>query len=296
MSQGSIGFLYHPQVDRDLPALEVARALLLDSGIDVWEVSRDNLALEFEKRMASGGTRLLVTLGGDGTLLSGGRQAATHGVPLLGINLGRLGFLTECEVDDLTHSLRNFLSGEYRVDARTLLECHVQRDGRTIHSVLALNEVVLHRGEDPNVIRLRIVIDGEDLATLDADGVLVATATGSTAYALALGGPILEPDLDDLVVVPMNPFALTVRPIVCTPDRSLLLELPRNPATLVVDGSNSMRLSPGDSASLAAYGRKLHLVRFSPPARFYHVLRQKLGWGLPLVPYPGPKPALPDAD
>jgi NAD+ kinase len=296
MSQGSIGFLYHPQVDRHLPALEAARAFLFESGIEVWEAARDDLATEFEKRMAGGGTRLLVTLGGDGTLLSGGRQAATHGVPLLGINLGRLGFLTECEIDDLAQSLRRFLAGHYRVDGRTLLECHVQRDGQTVHSSLALNEVVVHRGEDPSVIRLRIIIDGEDLGTLDADGVLVATATGSTAYALALGGPILEPDLEDLVVVPMNPFALTVRPIVCTPDRSLLVELPRNPATLVVDGSNSMRLAAEDSVSLAAYGKKLHLVRFSPPARFYHVLRQKLGWGLPLVPYPGPKRTLPDAD
>jgi NAD kinase len=94
----------------------------------------------------------------------------------------------------------------------------------------------------------------------------------------------------------MNPFALTVRPIVCTPDRSLMVELPRNPATLVVDGGNAMRVREGDSVSLAAYGKKLHLVRFSPPARFYQVLRQKLGWGLPLVPYPGPKPHVPDAD
>jgi len=95
--------------------------------------------------------------------------------------------------------------------------------------------------------------------------------------------------------VPMNPFALTVRPIVCTPDRSLTVEVPRNDAALVVDGSNAARLRPGDVVSLAAYERKLELVRFSPPARFYHVLRQKLGWGLPLVPYPPDRRRVRDA-
>ncbi len=286
MSGGSVGFLYHPQVDRAQPALARARELLTEAGIDHWEVPRDALASELKKRMGDGGTRLLVTLGGDGTLLSGGRLAASRGVPLLGVNLGRLGFLTEIEISELAASLELFLAGRFRVDARTLLDCRVRRAGRQVHSCLALNEVVVHRGGDTGLLRIGIGIDGEDLGVIDADGVLVATATGSTAYALALGGPILEPDLDDLVVVPMNPFALTVRPIVCTPDRALTIHLPRSPAALVVDGSSSARLRADDSIELTAYGRKLELVRFSPPARFYKVLRHKLGWGLPLVPFP----------
>lgn len=287
---GSVGFLFHPQVDRRLPALEAARKVLREHGLESWEVSRDALAAELKRRLAGQGTRLLVTLGGDGTLLSGGRLAAANGVPLLGVNLGRLGFLTEVEVGELPRALGRFLDGRHRVDARNLLECRVRRDGRRVHTSLALNEVVVHRGADPGLIRLGIAIDGEDLGVIDADGVLVATATGSTAYALALGGPILEPDLDDLVVVPMNPFALTVRPIVCTPDRSLNIELPRDQAALVVDGTNAARLRPGDAIALSAYSKKLQLVRFSPPSRFYQVLRHKLGWGLPLVPHPGSKP------
>lgn len=265
--------------------------MLSEAGLETWEVSREALAQEVRNRLAGSGIRLLVSLGGDGTLLNGGRLAASHGVPLLGVNLGRLGFLTEVELDELPRALRRFLRGEHRIDARTLLETRLRRRGRSAHTSLALNEVVVHRGADPGLIRIGIAVDGEDLGEIDADGVLVATATGSTAYALALGGPILEPDLEDLVVVPMNPFALTVRPIVCTPDRSLTLRLVGHAAALVVDGSNAVRLRPGDEISLSAYAKKLELVRFSPPSRFYHVLRQKLGWGLPLVPYPGKKGA-----
>jgi NAD+ kinase len=286
--KSSAGILYHPQVDRRQSALDAAREVLGEAGLEVWEVSRDSLAAELRKHI--GGTRLLITLGGDGTLLSGGRLAAANDVPLLGVNLGRLGFLTELEAKALAAGLRRFLAGDYRIDARTLLQCELRRDGRRAFQSLALNEVVVHRGGDPGLLRLGLAIDGQELGSIDADGVLVATATGSTAYALALGGPILEPDLSDLVLVPMNPFALTVRPIVCTPSRALTIDLPRNDAMLVVDGSNSARVRPGDTVSLAAYSKQLRLVRFSPPERFYHVLRQKLGWGLPLVPYPEEKP------
>ena len=280
----SVGFLFHPQVDRAQPALGEARKVLASAGLDVWETARDGLATELRHQMRR--TRLLVTLGGDGTLLSGGRLAAAQSVPLLGVNLGRLGFLTELELKELPRGLSRFLSGEYRSDRRALLSTHVVRDGRRLSRGLALNEVVIHRGADPGLIRLGIAIDGQELGVIDADGVCVSTATGSTAYGLALGGPILEPDLDDIVVVPMNPFALTVRPVVCTPNRSLTVALPRNGASLTLDGSASGRVRAGDVVTIHAYRHKLELIRFSPPERFYDVLRQKLGWGLPLVPHP----------
>ncbi len=283
---GSVGLLFHPQVDPHLPGLVKARKVLKDAGLDAWETTRDALATDLKRRL--GGTRLLVTLGGDGTLLAGGRLAAAAGVPLLGVNLGRLGFLTELEVGELPKGLERFLAGKHRLDERTLLDCRLLRDGRQVLRVQALNEAVIHRGGDPGLIRLGLGIDGQDLGVIDADGILVSTATGSTAYALALGGPILEPDLEDLVLVPMNPFALTVRPLVCVPSRSITIELPRDAATLTIDGTSSGQLKPGDNLAVAAYDRKLGLVRFSPPERFYKVLRQKLGWGLPLVPYPDP--------
>jgi len=285
---GSVGLLFHPQVDPQLKVLVEAREVLRAAGLEVWETARDALGTELKRRM--GGTRLLVTLGGDGTLLAGGRVAATNGVPLLGVNLGRLGFLTELEIGELPGGLQRFLAGDHRLERRLLLDCQVIRGGRRAVRAQALNEVVVHRGADPGLIRLRVAIDGQELGVIDADGVCVSTATGSTAYALALGGPILEPDLDDLVVVPMNPFALTVRPVVCTPSRSITVELPLTAATLTVDGSSIGKVRAGDTLTIAAYERRLELVRFSPPERFYSVLRDKLGWGLPLVPYPGRRP------
>src|SRR5205807_199600 len=130
--------------------------------------------------------------------------------------------------------------------------------------------------------------DGLEIGQLDADGLIVATATGSTAYALAAGGPILEPTIEDLVLVPMSPFALTVRPIVLPPNEAVTVELPRSTAVAAVDGGPPWRLRPGDRVRAAGYERRLRMVRLTPPGRFYHVLRQKLGWGLPLVPTPPP--------
>lgn len=283
----SIGILVHPQVDRALPELEAARELLEARGFQVWEVRRDGLAGELKRHVS--GTRLLVTLGGDGTLLHGGRLAAPAGIPLLGVNLGRLGFLTELEAGELGKGLERFLAGDYRVEERTLLDCTLLRAGRRAFRSLALNEAVVHRGADPGLIRLKVAVDGQQLGIIDADGILVATATGSTAYALALGGPILEPDLEDLVLVPMNPFALTVRPVVCTPTRSVTVELPSHSATLQIDGSATTRMRKDDVLSIAAFEKRLQIVRFTAPERFYHLLRQKLGWGLPLVPYPEEK-------
>lgn len=280
----SVGFLYHPQVDRQQPELQAARQALEGAGLETWEATRDALPAELRRRI--GNTRLLITLGGDGTLLSGGRVAAQHGVPLLGVNLGRLGFLTELELRDLVTGVERFLAGGYRIDSRALVQTRVLRDGRRLHRALALNEVVVNRAADPGLLRLRIEVDGQSLGAIDADGVCISTATGSTAYALALGGPILEPDIDDLLLVPMNPFALTVRPIVCTPNRAIHVGLPTHGASLSVDGSVHARLRAGDVVSVEAYKRRLKLVRFTPPERFYEVLRQKLGWGLPLVPYP----------
>ena len=275
-----IGLLSHPGVDRDLPALADARRCIRAAGIGLWEATRS------DRPSVPRDTRLLVTLGGDGTLLAGARLAAPRDIPVLGVNLGRLGFLTEIEVDGLCDALRRFVDGSYRVDARTLLEVSVLRDGRRAFRALGLNEVAVQRGAAEGLIRLRFMIDEQEVGQLDADGAIVATATGSTAYALAAGGPILAPDVEDLLLVPMSPFALTVRPIVFPPGERLSIELARSPGLAAVDGGRVWRLHAGDVVRVGGYGRRLRMIRFSPPAHFYALLRQKLGWGLPLVPTP----------
>jgi NAD+ kinase len=276
-----IGFLIHPRVERTLPFLEEVRRVLQEAGVESWEATREQC-----RRLAPG-TQLLVTLGGDGTLLNGARLAAPAGVPLLGVNLGRLGFLTELEADGLPEGIRRFLAGDFRLDERILLDVRVHRGGRVTRAGLALNEAVIHRTGGAALVRLALEVDGQTVGTIDADGVLVATATGSTAYSLAAGGPIVEPSLEEVLMVPMNPFALTVRPILFPSWQVLDVELARGPAVLTVDGGVERRLRVGDRVHLAAYGRRLKMVRFTSPERFYALLRQKLGWGLPLVPTPG---------
>jgi NAD+ kinase len=276
-----VGFVYHPRVKPDLAALQAARGVLADAGLEHWEMLRHVRPASLASRLRR--TRLLVTLGGDGTLLYGSRLAVARGIPLLGVNLGRLGFLTELEAGELQAGLRRFLAGDFRLEERTMLSATLWRNSSRVVGSLGLNEAVVHRA-GLGLIRTLISVDAQEVGTIDADGVIVATATGSTAYALAAGGPILEPDIADLLVVPMSAFALTVRPIVTSPDDSLTVELIRGEAQLAVDGYLSRRLRVGDQVRVETYPKKLAMVRFSPPHRVYEMLREKLGWGLPLVP------------
>jgi NAD+ kinase len=148
---------------------------------------------------------------------------------------------------------------------------------------------MVHRTPSLKLIRFAMWMDSQEIGTIDADGVLVATATGSTAYALALGGPILEPTLPDLVLVPMNPFALTVRPIVLNPGVHVRVQLAANPASITTDGYLTWSAEAGDEIRVAAHSKRLKVVRFRGPEEFYRLLRQKIGWGAPLVPRPLPE-------
>jgi NAD+ kinase len=230
-------------------------------------------------------TTLLVTLGGDGTFLAGARLAAPRGIPILGVNLGRLGFLTEIEADQIADGLNRFFKGAYRIEERTILQVTLRRGSKNIVSAIGLNEVVVNRAGDARMLRVEIDVAGQAVGVIDADGVMVATATGSTAYALASGGPILEPTLRDLVIVPMNPFALTVRPIVFPPGQDITIDIVRGPAEMRVDGARkSSSVETGDRLRCGSHRRRLKVVRFGPPEAFYRRLGEKLGWGRPLVP------------
>jgi len=231
------------------------------------------------------GADLILTLGGDGTFLAGARLAAPKGIPVLGVNLGRLGFLTELEHDQLEEGFRRYLARDFRIEERNMLEVILSRSGRTLARAIGLNEVVVDHSGDARILRLEIDVGGQRVGVIDADGAIVATASGSTAYALASGGPILEPTLRDLVLVPMSPFALTVRPIVFAPGQDITLRVVRGPAEMRVDGGIRARtVAPGDVVRCGSYERPLKVVRFSPPESFYQRLAQKLGWGRPLVP------------
>jgi NAD+ kinase len=263
-------------VDATIKALENRK-------VDCWEADRDGPVSAVTGKLKD--TTLVVTLGGDGTFLAGARLAAPRGIPLLGVNLGRLGFLTELEAGQVEDGLARFIDGAYRVEERTILQVTLRRGTRNLARAIGLNEVVVNRAGDARMLRVEIDVGGQAVGVIDADGIMVATATGSTAYALASGGPILEPTLRDLVLVPMNPFALTVRPIVFPPGQDISLAIVRGPAEMRVDGARRGRsVETGDTLRCGSHPRRLKVVRFSPPERFYRRLGEKLGWGRPLVP------------
>ncbi len=253
-----------------------AIATLKERGVETFESDRDGPTTAVTARLK--GCGLVVTLGGDGTFLAGARFAAPRGIPLLGVNLGRLGFL------HLEDGLKRFLDGEYRIEERTILQVVLSRGSRTVARAIGLNEVVVDHSGEARMLRVEIDVGGQAVGVIDADGVMVATATGSTAYALASGGPILEPTLRDLVLVPMNPFALTVRPIVFPPGQDIRLSVLRGPAEMRIDGRRGRAVETGDSVRCGSHPRRLKVVRFSPPEEFYRRLGEKLGWGRPLVP------------
>jgi NAD+ kinase len=228
---------------------------------------------------------LILTLGGDGTFLAGARLAAPGGIPILGVNHGHLGFLTEIESHEMNEGLGRYLDGSYRIEERTMLHVTLLRKGGGRVEEIGLNEVVVDHSGEARILRLEIDVGGQRVGVIDADGAIVATASGSTAYALASGGPILEPTLQDLVLVPMSPFALTVRPIVFAPGQDISLSVIRGPAEMRVDGElRGVEVAIGDVVRCASHKQRLKVVRFSPPETFYQRLADKLGWGRPLVP------------
>lgn len=277
----NICILRGPRAEQSL--IDHAMVTLKKRGIEGWEADRDGPLTAITTRLK--GTALLVTLGGDGTFLAGARIAAPRGMPILGVNLGRLGFLTEVEAQQLEDGLIRFLDGKYRIEERTILQVTQTRGTKALTRAIGLNEVVVDHSGDARMLRVEIDVGGQAVGVIDADGVMVATATGSTAYALASGGPILEPTLRDLVLVPMNPFALTVRPIVFPPGQVITLSVTRGPGEMRIDGGRRGRaVETGDTVRCGSHPRRLKVVRFSPPEEFYRRLGDKLGWGRPLVP------------
>ncbi|HSS94733.1 MAG TPA: NAD(+)/NADH kinase [Candidatus Dormibacteraeota bacterium] len=263
-------------VERTLKALESHAA-------EAWEADRDGPVSAITGHLKD--TTLVVTLGGDGTFLAGGRLAAPRGIPLLGVNLGRLGFLTELDADELEDGISRYFKGDFRLEERNVLQASLTREGKNVARAIGLNEAVVNRAGEARLLRVEIDVGGQAVGVIDADGVMVATATGSTAYSLASGGPILEPTLRDLVLVPVNPFALTVRPIVFPHGQDITLRVLRGPADLRIDGARRGRaVQAGDALRCGSHPRRLKVVRFSPPETFYRRLADKLGWGRPLVP------------
>ncbi|MGF1526478.1 MAG: NAD(+) kinase [Candidatus Competibacterales bacterium] len=224
---------------------------------------------------------LAIVVGGDGTLLNAARSLVDFRVPLLGVNLGRLGFLTDVSPSRLDTLLDEILQGRFREDERSLLHAQVVRDGQAITQADALNDVVVHKRDMARMIEVDTYIDGSFLNAYRADGLIIATPTGSTAYALSSGGPIIHPTLEAVIVVPICPHTLTHRPIVLNADQTV--EVMVNPANsphiqVTCDGQVGLALEPGDRVVIRRKRRKLRLIQ-PMDQDYFQVLRAKLHWG-----------------
>jgi NAD+ kinase len=270
-----VGLLYHPRIAHSQNLAAEMLEFLEGLGISAWIGSGWDEAAVAEQ---AADLDMLVTLGGDGSMLRAARMASEHGIPILGVNLGRLGFLAEVQPAEWPDRLRQVLAGDYWVEERMMVHAECWRDEETLGSNEALNEVVISRGSLARVVRLSAYIDGGYLTTYVADGLIVSTATGSTAYALAAGGPIVPPELKNMLLIPLAPHLSLERAIVLSKGSMVRIKVHTDhTAILTVDGQFEVELADGDWVQVVASPRVGRFIRVQDRAYFYCTLMQRLG-------------------
>ncbi len=255
--------------------------------VSVWdelaEIAKDCEPLALEDLGSK--SELVIALGGDGTLLTAARAVGSASIPILGVNIGSLGFLTEVSLEEMYDALEHILKGEYEWEDRMNIDASVWRQGKIVSSFTGLNDIVINKGALSRVIELRMEADDHYLATYTADGLIVSTPTGSTAYSLSAGGPIVNPAMDAIIATPICPHTLAVRPMILAPEQTLRVTLwagdsvhGKPEVKLTVDGQIGFDLSSGDRIDFTKSNRRTRLI-LSGYRSFYEVLRQKLKWG-----------------
>lgn len=241
-------------------------------------VGREKLAYPIEKLPIQ--SDMIIALGGDGTLLAAARAVGKRRIPILGVNLGRLGFLTELKPREVFPSLEKIWQGNYSLEERMVLQVVIlSRSGKP--TLYALNDLVIDKGSFSRVIQLKTYLNGESLSTFSADGLIISTPTGSTAYSLSAGGPIINPQMEAIIITPICPHSLSVRPMVISQEETFEVAVysDHNSAMLTIDGQVGYELSSGDRVKIVKGDYKITLVH-STNQSFYQVLREKLKWGL----------------
>jgi NAD+ kinase len=275
MAMKKVGILYHPKIQAALTQAKQLADFLAAKGVSVWLCS----AWEGEQAKAQlDGTELVLTIGGDGTILRAAQVAFPVEIPIIGINLGRLGFMTELSAEEAKEKLPTLLEGGGWVDERAILEAELKpgesEPAATFH---ALNDVVVARGALARVVYVETAVNGEALTTYKGDGVIVATATGSTGYSLAAGGPILHPAAKELLLLPVVPHLSPPYPMVLPATAVVSLRLATtHEATLGIDGHINLPLSSGAVISVKQSSRVGRFLRVRPETSFYASLEQKL--------------------
>ena len=271
----------NPYRDRGLALTMEAKSLLERDGFEV-VISPTFVDVPSDSRMqpllqAAEGAELIITLGGDGTMLRLARAAAQQELPLLGVNVGHIGFMTELEPDELGR-MEKLFTGEYSIDSRMMLHAVVRRGGRAVYEDDALNDIVVAKGTAFRVVRVRIAADEEDVTGFSGDGVIVATPTGSTAYGLSAGGPVIEPSAENMAVIPICAHALAAKSCVFAPERRISIRAACEGGSevfLSVDGGQGFAIRPDDVVEITRSALRSRLVRLKGDS-FYKILQQKL--------------------
>lgn len=265
--------------DKGAKAAAQAADILTDAGAEVFASSE---AAEFLRGKAAAfgggleGFDAAVTFGGDGTMLAAAKKAAPAGVPILGVNLGALGFLTELEPGGMG-ALSELASGNFRVETRMMLDIALVRGGAKAAARRALNECLISRGKKPRSVPIRLLSDGDEVFSFAGDGLIVATPTGTTAYSLSAGGPIVEPEAESITITPVAAHAMSAKSFVLRPERRIVAEIgdiSEREAVLSADGEEEISLRSGDEVHITRSDTAAKFIRLSS-ASFYGVLREK---------------------
>lgn len=277
----NIAIAVHPKNKQAYALAEEIGAYLEASGKKVLLGRMDESILK--TAIDNGGQDLLIALGGDGTMLRAGHISAASRLPILGINLGRYGFLTEIQEDEWSAALQRVLLGDYWLEKRMMLEAVLRRKGKEFGRWSALNDAVISRGKTIRPVELDIFINNRHLSTIIADAIIASTATGSTAYAMAAGGPILSPELRNIILVPVAPHLSIEQPLVL--DESVLVSVSvhtSHQAVISIDGQPAIKLENDDQVEIHASEDIVQFIRFQDPGYFYRNL----------IPYMDQNPAI----
>jgi len=278
----------NPYRDKGLKAAQAAERILKNAGVETricLPFTTEGSDIKFPRQVTFSNMEeelkdadILVCFGGDGTILHAAKDANAHGVPILGVNLGSVGFMAEVEQGELS-LLSRLAVGKYTVESRMMLSVAIRRDGKTIFSDIALNDAVITKGAVARVVEMEVRSDGVPITAFSGDGVIISTPTGSTAYSMSAGGPIVEPTAENIIVTPICPHAVNAKSFVLDHRRTVTVKMrcmSRKTAYLSVDGGKAFKLNGGDVMEIRQAESKTHLVRLTGRS-FYEIMTQKLG-------------------
>jgi NAD+ kinase len=274
LTERPVGVLHHPKKTESFGIADDICAWLAEHNIETW---RGDVWDEESILPHIPETGFLLTLGGDGSMLRAARMSAGYDVPVLGVNMGRLGFLAEMTLEDWQSKLEKIIMGDYWLEPRMMLRTETHRDGDTLGSQIALNDVVISRGSMARVVRVRVEVDGESFTTYVADGIIISTPTGSTAYALAAGGPILPPELRNILMLPIAPHLTLDRSVVLAEGAHITIHPHTDQqAILTVDGQVVFELNANDRIEVRSSDHTSHFIRLGNRNYFYKTLLERL--------------------